>query len=333
MEEQPSLEEKIAKGSLELALLLKQKDALTAAETINTTTTLREDVVAAAVIQQLEEHQKLRQPRPYWHFIVFAVCAIAVICCTLYVASYLIMACIYYAAALFAAVPPTPEQFPVLIPATTSAPALPSTMSSAAVQTWLERAAEPQQQERNFVLYPLHPVSGERCTPVALEMLSSTRITDVRLSLVHHIREKDYDFACAQHVGLLLCLCIMQLRGDSVPAVAAAAGNDSNTCLAPIEERTSAPPLLDIFNLRLQGYSSNRIVSNREASLYCTEDSVARRRYDRVWGSFTSLDGAQYEREFRGGFSYSLQQILELQSGMPPCRDNLDELAKIIRAR
>ena len=193
----------------------------------------------------------------------------------------------------------------------------------------------PQQQQQLYLphqeeltggsmLYPIKPsaVPGLRCKPI----ISRTNVNEIRASLAHHLMESDFDHICAQHIDVQTCVCMMRMPSDD---------NNGSAAAAAAAAVVRLPHMIDVINLHLSGFSSRSIVVNRESSLFCKGMPIVNvRRYERVYASMETLDsGEPFERWYSGQVAYSLQQIFEIQIGLPPCRDNLDELSRWIKER
>jgi hypothetical protein len=158
--------------------------------------------------------------------------------------------------------------------------------------------------------YPIKPVAvaGLRCKPVHQSARATMHVEEIRASMARHLMESDFDYICAQHIDVQACMCIMQVDGQ----------------------------LVDVVNLRITGVSSNNVVRNRESSLFCPNSMaiINVRRYESVYASMeVPSTGERFERWYSGKVAYSLQQIFEVQIGLSPCRDNLDELSERIKDR
>lgn len=205
----------------------------------------------------------------------------------------------------------------------------PETVSSTQLREWLEQQTDQLRlaDAPLFVLYPLNPQPPtQECTHVSADMLNSVRIGDVKRSLLHHLSNSDYDFLCAQHLGMPLCYCIAHLQSHiEGPGI-----NNNNNSTALIIPTQPESLYVNMFNMNILGYSRNMIMANNELSLFCKEPLVVR-RYEHIWAEFTNADQSKHEREFRGSVAYNLQQMFELQHAMPVCADNFDAVTSLIK--
>ena len=176
-------------------------------------------------------------------------------------------------------------------------------------------------EETAAAFYPIKPVAipGLRCKPIPGHgSRGSMHIDEMRYSMAHHLMENDFDYVCAQHLDVQACMCVMRVTTSAVNGT----------------EVQHLPRMMDVINLDLMGVSNRAVVLNRESSLFCSGMPIINvRRYESVYASMETINGEQFERWYSGQMAYSLQQIFEVQIGLPPCRDNLEELSRHIKEK
>jgi len=195
---------------------------------------------------------------------------------------------------------------------------LPPTMRRAAIW-WQTGGARPP------VVYALAQiVPTEPCMPVNIDELrngtavyGTIELRNVRASLHHHLRYSGPDGTQQQGIAAQylerhrICMALV------------------NVIYAPDD----APNLVEMFNMRIIGASTNRRTRNTERSVLCAHPYTARRFQDIVIEYWTAT-GVRMERDVFGVAAQTIQQIDDVQSGNGYCQDtNLEAQLERLRRR
>jgi len=195
---------------------------------------------------------------------------------------------------------------------------LPPTMRRAAIW-WQTGGVRPP------VVYALAQiVPTEPCMPVNIDELrngtavyGTIELRNVRASLHHHLRYSGPD-------------------GTQQQGIAAQYLERHRICMALVNmiyAPDDAPNLVEMFNMRIIGASTNRRTRNTERSVLCTHPYTARRFQDIVIEYWTAT-GVRMERDVFGVAAQTIQQIDDVQSGNGYCQDtNLEAQLERLRRR
>lgn len=189
------------------------------------------------------------------------------------------------------------------------------------------------QSECNFPDKFLH-ASGELVRHGSLMKIHTSiglvSMKDIRYSLQTHIMRNDFDFLCAQMVGIPLCYCLARVyrqevsTAREVPQWFDIVGKVNLTCVslgATIRSR-------EVHPRRLCGQTSSglELLSGTSGAAPHQEDpntpsfnEQTPKRFKRVCGEYYDLEGVRYRSVLQGRDAVMIQKIFEVQRGRGLC--------------
>ena len=162
------------------------------------------------------------------------------------------------------------------------------------------------------VVYALaHIVPMEPCMAVNIDELANNTavygtvdLRNVRASLHHHLRHSGPGGAVLQGISA------QYLERHRI----------CHALINMINKPTDAENLVEMFNMRIIGVSTNRLKRNIERSVLC-EHSYTARRFQDVVVEYWTPEGVRMERAVFGVAAQTIQQIDDVQSGNGYCQD------------
>jgi peptide deformylase len=195
-------------------------------------------------------------------------------------------------------------------------------------------------REKNaIVIYPLvDSIGAEECLMVTPDEVQLGRVlggsiplVELRTSLLYHLASKRITAACAQHIGVPVCYCILDMRRHE------GSSKHPSTSL-PAHMRNFVDlfqpgDYLELFNPKIIGFSRNRIMQVQERNVFCKKTYFTK-RFEAVTVEFLDNEGRVWERDFHGIHAFNLQHVAEVHRGMRSCLDDsADLLVQLIRGR
>jgi len=187
-----------------------------------------------------------------------------------------------------------------------------------------------QKPEPTLVVFPMvDTLTAEQCIlarPEDLKIDASGRLMggsinhhELRTSLLYHIGRKHLSGMCAQHVGVPVCYCVLDMRHKM---------RNQTVVQAPEDQE-----YLELFNPRIIGVSRNKIRQVHERNIFCSKQYFAK-RFEAITVEYLDGVGNLWERDFNGTHSFNLQHAAEIHRGMRTCMDNsADLLMLLLRGR
>jgi len=204
-------------------------------------------------------------------------------------------------------------------------------------QWWTRERYREEREQNAVVVYPLvDSINTEECILVTPEEARSGKmfggrvpLIEVRTSLLYHLASKRITAACAQHIGVPACYCILDMRmhPDGGKANLTYAGSKS------FMDLFQPGDYLEVFNPNIIGFSRNRILQVQEKNVFCQKPYFTK-RFEAITVEFLDASGNIWERDFRSVHSFNLQHAAEIHRGIRSCLDNsADLLMQILRGR
>lgn len=204
------------------------------------------------------------------------------------------------------------------------------------VEWWNRDKLAEEKDRRAVVVHPLvDSLNSGECIAVTPDEIHSGKLLggrvsliEIRTSLLYHLASKRITAVCAQHIGVLACYCVLDMRFPD--------GAKQNTTLAgsrTFMDLFRPGDYLEIFNPTIVGLSRNRALQVQEKNVFCQKSYFAK-RFETIAVEFLDSNGDLWERNFRGVHSFNLQHAAEIQRGISGCRDSAaDELIQLMRSR
>jgi peptide deformylase len=171
------------------------------------------------------------------------------------------------------------------------------------------------------VVYALaHVVPTEECLRVTPDEIRNgttaaggvVSLRNVRASLYHHLRYGTGDTGPLQGISAQylerhrICLALV------------------NMVFSPTDKEN----LVEMYNLRVTGGSTSRVVQNTERSVLCKEPYTVK-RFQVIIVEYYTAEGVRMEREVKGVAAQIIQQLDDVQSGRGYCKDtNVEALVQ-----
>jgi peptide deformylase len=208
-----------------------------------------------------------------------------------------------------------------------------------------------------IVYHMMERMQNEQCVPVTPDdiragafMEGKHQLVDVATSMLYHMASRKLSGICAQHVGVPICYCTLDLTRASPtgkrlpsralrhPETSAGAASSSSSSSADVSRKLNAAEayledeILHLFDPQIVG-ASRRMVLTTEANAFCRERHSAR-RHESVYASFYDRTGEPYELLFNGTHAINVQHALEIHAGMVSCgEDKIDLTQRAILQR
>lgn len=155
---------------------------------------------------------------------------------------------------------------------------------------------------------------------------------ELRVSMVWHMVNRNYSGICAQHVGVPICYCMLDIRrfdaeGNEYAPVTKSVSSPSAASLP--SEYESGRDYLEMFNQEVVGASVDSLSKVQEANALCKE-SHWRTRFDVTVVSFLQPGSPprRFRETFTGTHSYNIQHFFDIQHGQSGCRDDATDLLR-----
>jgi peptide deformylase len=199
------------------------------------------------------------------------------------------------------------------------------------------------QEEKAIVVYQMaESLTSEECIMITPEQIEKGKMMDdtvrhevLRTSLLYHIASKKLTGICAQHVGVPVCYCVldMRFRHRKLPPTNSTIAEPAAPAVPFLQRFQDTNDYLELFNPRVIGVSRNRIVQVHEKNVFCKNPFFAK-RFEAISVEYLDHTGTLWERDFNGTHSFNLQHAMEIHRGLSTCMDDsADHLMLMMRGR